>query len=68
MGRIEEEKGRARESADKLKTEIEVKGRIGWKRVMEVAGNEIAYKLTLKYLREGGYDIGNYKRPFVKKK
>ena len=29
---------------------------------------EVVYKLTLKYLRQDGYDIGNYKNPFVRKK
>jgi hypothetical protein len=35
--------------------------------VLEAAGHdEIVYKLTLKYLREKGYDIGNFQTPRVK--
>ena len=31
------------------------------------AYDELIYKLTLKFLRRDGYDIGNYKIPEVKK-
>jgi hypothetical protein len=42
-------------------------GEVLWKRVLEVTDyDEIVYKLTLKYLREKGYDIGKYKIPRVK--
>ncbi|MGH9909180.1 MAG: hypothetical protein ACRD32_00925 [Nitrososphaerales archaeon] len=53
----------------KLEPEIESNGSITWDRVMEaVDREEVVYKLTLKYLRQDGYDIGNYKNPFVRKK
>ena len=33
----------------------------------KVDHDELIYKLTLKFLRRDGYDIGNHKRPHVKK-
>jgi len=33
----------------------------------QVNHDELIYKLTLKYLRRDGYDIGNHKIPEVKK-
>jgi hypothetical protein len=33
----------------------------------QVDHDEIIYKLTLKFLRRDGYDIGNHKIPEVKK-
>jgi hypothetical protein len=51
-----------------FKKQIEFKGRILWSEIMEsVDYDELIYKLTLKYLRRDGYDIGNYKIPEVKK-
>jgi hypothetical protein len=42
------------------------KNEISWSHILEVAEHdEIVYKLTLKYLREMGYDIGNYLSPKV---
>ncbi|HSE99348.1 MAG TPA: hypothetical protein VLA48_00495 [Nitrososphaeraceae archaeon] len=50
-----------------LSTEIKERGEVSWKRVLKVANNdELIYKLTLKYLRQKGYDIGNNKIPTVK--
>ena len=41
---------------------------VSWTRVLEVADHdELVYKLTLKYLRQRRYDIGNNKIPRVKK-
>jgi len=34
---------------------------------MELAKTEMVYKLTLKYLKKEGFDIGNYKNPVVKR-
>ncbi|HSG74051.1 MAG TPA: hypothetical protein VLA01_02525 [Nitrosopumilaceae archaeon] len=43
-------------------------GKILWKDLLEkVDHDELVYKLTLKYLRRDGYDIGNSKTPEVKK-
>ncbi len=41
---------------------------IRWTEILEkVDHDEIVYKLTLKFLRRDGYDIGNHKVPEVKK-
>ena len=50
-----------------LSTEIKEQGEVSWNRVLKVANSdELIYKLTLKYLRQKGYDIGNNKTPRVK--
>ncbi len=47
---------------------IENNGKVLWAEILEkVDHDEIIYKLSLKYLRRDGYDIGNYKIPKVKK-
>jgi hypothetical protein len=57
----------ARKNRDTIRRNIN-KGEISWTRVLEAAGyDELVYKLTLKYLRQRGYDIGNNKIPRVKK-
>ena len=41
--------------------------RILWTEILELVDHdELIYKLTLKFLRRDGYDIGNYKIPEVK--
>ncbi|MFQ5969889.1 MAG: hypothetical protein ACE5J2_05300 [Nitrososphaerales archaeon] len=66
---FEEYRQRAGALANKLEAEIETRGRITWERIMQAADrDEVVYKLALKYLRQDGYDIGNYKQPFVTKK
>ena len=48
--------------------QIELEGKVLWKDLLEkVDHDELVYKLTLKYLRRDGFDIGNYKIPEVKK-
>ena len=50
-----------------LSREIKEQGEVSWNRVLEVANNdELIYKLTLKYLRQNGHDIGNNNLPRVK--
>ena len=50
-----------------LSSEINDQGEVSWTRVLTVANNdELVYKLTLKYLRQRGFDIGNNKTPRVK--
>ena len=50
-----------------LSKEIKEQGEVSWNRVLRVANSdELIYKLTLKYLRQKGYDIGNNKTPRVK--
>lgn len=51
-----------------FKKQIDYKGKVLWTEILEqVDHDELIYKLTLKYLRRDGYDIGNYKIPEVKK-
>ena len=51
-----------------FKMQIDQKGKILWTEILDkVNHDELIYKLTLKYLRRDGYDIGNYKIPEVKK-
>ena len=59
----------ARTNTQRLSKEIQLNKEISWNYILEVANHdEIVYKLTLKYLREIGYDIGNYQIPRVTKK
>jgi hypothetical protein len=47
---------------------IDQKEKITWNELLEkVDHDELVYKLTLKFLRLDGYDIGNNKRPEIKK-
>jgi hypothetical protein len=61
-----------REIAKILSSEMEEKikqdGQVDWAVILETAKHdELVYKLTLKYLRQYGYDIGDWKRPRVTK-
>ena len=43
-------------------------GEASWNKILEVTDHdELVYKLTLKYLRRDGYNIGDWKNPKVKK-
>ncbi|MDR4510786.1 MAG: hypothetical protein MRJ93_03670 [Nitrososphaeraceae archaeon] len=47
--------------------EVQNKGEVSWSYLLEfVKNDELLYKLTLKYLKQKGYDIGNNKVPRVK--
>ncbi len=47
---------------------IENHDKVLWTEILEkVDHDEIVYKLTLKFLRRDGYDIGNHRIPEVKK-
>ncbi len=51
-----------------LAKKIDATGVVSWKEILEtVSHDELVYKLTLKYLRQDGYDIGDWKTPEVKK-
>lgn len=51
-----------------FKKQINQKRKISWSEILlQVNHDELIYKLTLKYLRRDGYDIGNYKTPEVRK-
>ena len=50
-----------------FKNHIQQNGKILWSEILEkVEHDELVYKLTLKYLRRDGFDIGNWKCPEVK--
>ena len=51
-----------------LQKEINNNGKVMWKDLLDkVDHDELVYKLTLKFLRRDGYDIGNWKIPEIKK-
>jgi hypothetical protein len=64
---MEECKEEARKSTELILEEIIKNREVSWERILEVTNHdELIYKLTLKYLRQKGYDIGNNKIPRVK--
>jgi hypothetical protein len=64
---FEQCKEEAKQKMELLSDEILKKGEVSWARLLEVANyDELVYKLTLKYLRQRGYDIGYNKVPRVK--
>lgn len=64
---FEECKEMALLNSNLLSSEIKDQGEVSWNRVLTVANNdELVYKLTLKYLRQRGFNIGNNKTPRVK--
>ena len=51
-----------------LSKKIDQEGKVSWKEILEtVDHDELVYKLTLKFLRRDGYNIGDWKTPEVKK-
>ena len=61
-----------REIAKSINTQIQKQilenGKVSWKELLEkVDHDELVYKLSLKYLRLDGFDIGNSKIPEIKK-
>jgi hypothetical protein len=64
---MEECRQEAIKTTELLSEEISNIGEVSWKRVLEVTDyDELVYKLTLKYLRQKGYDIGNNMIPRVR--
>ena len=64
---MEECRQEARKSTELLSEEISSAGEVSWKRVLELTDyDELVYKLTLKYLKQKGYDIGNNTIPRIK--
>ncbi|MFL6379396.1 MAG: hypothetical protein ACJ72R_18340 [Nitrososphaeraceae archaeon] len=58
----------ARKTTELLSKEVSKTDEVSWKRVLEVTDyDELVYKLTLKYLRQKGYDIGNSTIPRIRK-
>lgn len=51
----------------KLQQQISQNGKVLWSDILEkVDHDELVYKLTLKFLRRDGYNIGDWKTPEVK--
>jgi len=51
-----------------IQKQILENGKVSWKELLEkVDHDELIYKLSLKYLRLDGFDIGNSKIPEIKK-
>ncbi|MFY9868887.1 MAG: hypothetical protein WAK17_04140 [Candidatus Nitrosopolaris sp.] len=64
---VEECRQEAKKTTELLSEELSNTGEVSWKRVLEVTDyDELVYKLTLKYLRQKGYDIGNNMIPRIK--
>jgi hypothetical protein len=64
---MEQSRQEARKTTELLSEEISKNGEVSWRRVLEVTDyDELVYKLTLKYLRQKGCDIGNNTIPRVK--
>ena len=64
---MEECRQEARKTTELLSEEISNTGEVSWNRVLELTDyDELVYKLTLKYLRQKGYDIGNNTIPRIK--
>ncbi len=57
----------AEEITQKLKPEIIHNGNMTWSELIDkTEHDELIYKLTLKYLRRDGFDIGNSDSPVIK--
>ena len=64
----EECKQLAEDFTSQLKPKIGEDSKLAWSALLETVNHdELVYKLTLKYLRRDGYDIGNRDRPEIKK-
>ncbi len=64
----EECKQLAENFTTQLKLKIGEDGKLAWSVLLETVNHdELVYKLTLKYLRRDGYDIGNRENPEIKK-
>jgi hypothetical protein len=64
----EECKQLAENFTTQLKPKIAEDDKLAWSVLLETVNHdELVYKLTLKYLRRDGYDIGNRENPEIKK-
>jgi len=64
----EECKQLAEDFTTQLKPKINEDGKLDWSALLKTVNHdELVYKLTLKYLRRDGYDIGNHDMPEIKK-
>ena len=63
----EECKALAENVTQKIKHEIITSGKMTWSELIDKTDHdELIYKLTLKYLRRDGFDIGNSESPEIK--
>ena len=63
----EECKALAENVTQKIKPEIITSGKMTWSELIDKTDHdELIYKLTLKYLRRDGFDIGNSESPEIK--
>ena len=54
--------------SSQLANKINTSGAVSWAEVLSAADHdELVYKLTLKYLRRDGFNIGDWKTPKVTK-
>ena len=54
--------------SSQLTKKINESGMISWNEILEIVDHdELVYKLTLKYLRRDGFNIGDWKSPKVTK-
>ena len=61
-------KALAEKVSSNLIQKIEAIGVVSWSEILEATDHdELVYKLTLKYLRRDGYNIGDWKSPRVTK-
>ena len=52
---------------EEIKPEIRLSGHMSWSELIEKTNHdELIYKLTLKYLRRDGFNIGDSKNPVIK--
>jgi len=57
----------AEEITEKIKPEIKQNGKMLWSELLEKTNHdELIYKLTLKYLRRDGFNIGNSDMPEIR--
>ena len=57
----------AEEITEKIKPEIKQNGKMLWSELLEKTNHdELIYKLTLKYLRRDGFNIGNSNMPEIR--
>ena len=64
----EECKQLAEDFTSQLKPKISEDSKLAWSTLLETVNHdELVYKLTLKYLRRDGFEIGNSNSPEIKK-
>lgn len=58
----------AKTVSSRLSKKINETGTVSWSEILQIVDHdELVYKLTLKYLRRDGFNIGDWKSPKVTK-